>query len=282
MANRLKFVFPKLIGREKAGFMAGRSPFDNIIALQEIAHTIEKDFTHPPRMIVKIDIEKAYDSISWAAILTTLTKMNFPPIWVSWIKTCLSATPFSLLINESVDFVPIGSTPNFPNQLKSFSLTHLFFPFQHTIPLLTLSLFPDTVLKEIDKIVRDFLWYKGGNGKGIHDVAWANLTLPKPEGGLGIRNLFLATISLMANNVFKFLNDCDAIWVNILVSKYGKFNFWKDSIPSGYSWFFRGLCYTANRLKPYCSLNSVNPNLVSFLYDPWCDNIPLAFNPTFL
>lgn len=64
MANRLKLVLPKLIGIEQAGLVAGRSPFDNIIAIQEIAYSIEKDFLHPPGMIVKIDIEKAYDSLS--------------------------------------------------------------------------------------------------------------------------------------------------------------------------------------------------------------------------
>lgn len=29
----------------------------------------------------------------------------------------------------------------------------------------------------------------------------------------------------MANNVFKYLNEDDSIWVNILSIKYGKINF---------------------------------------------------------
>lgn len=52
--------------------------FDNIIALQEIVHSINREFNSTPRMIVKIDIEKAYDMLSWSAILATLSKMNFP------------------------------------------------------------------------------------------------------------------------------------------------------------------------------------------------------------
>lgn len=74
-------------------------PFDNIIALQEIVHSLEKDFNNPPRMLVKIDIEKTYDTISQNAILATLIKMNFPDKWISQIKTYISSTSLSILVN---------------------------------------------------------------------------------------------------------------------------------------------------------------------------------------
>lgn len=50
-------------------------------------------------MLVKIDIEKAYDTLSWSAILATMTKMHFPPRWISWIKGCLSSVSLSIIIN---------------------------------------------------------------------------------------------------------------------------------------------------------------------------------------
>lgn len=40
IANRLKIVLPNLISREQVGFISGRYPFDNIIALQEIVHSL--------------------------------------------------------------------------------------------------------------------------------------------------------------------------------------------------------------------------------------------------
>lgn len=46
--------------------------------------------------------------------------------------------------------------------------------------------------------------------------------------------------------------------------------------------FFRGFAILQIFLKLFCWLNSVNPNCASLLYDPWCSEIPLAFNPTFL
>lgn len=47
MTNSLKTVLPKLIGREQSGFLAGCCPFDNIIALQEVVHSIERSINEP-------------------------------------------------------------------------------------------------------------------------------------------------------------------------------------------------------------------------------------------
>lgn len=47
LANRLKPLFPRLISREQSSFLIGRRPFDNIISLQEVTHSLNKDFRHP-------------------------------------------------------------------------------------------------------------------------------------------------------------------------------------------------------------------------------------------
>lgn len=99
LANRLSSILPNLIGWEQSGFVAGRCPFDNIIALQEIVHSLERDTINLPRMIINIDIEKAYDTIRWSAILATLTRMNFPDHWISWIHTYLNSASFSFFID---------------------------------------------------------------------------------------------------------------------------------------------------------------------------------------
>lgn len=58
LANRLKIVISNLIGGEQSGFISGRSSMDNIVAIQEIVHSLEKNCRCPPRVIIKIDIEK--------------------------------------------------------------------------------------------------------------------------------------------------------------------------------------------------------------------------------
>lgn len=53
----------------------------------------------PPRIFVKIDIEKAYDTIEWAAGLATLINMNFPDVWIAWIRSFISSPSFFFSIN---------------------------------------------------------------------------------------------------------------------------------------------------------------------------------------
>lgn len=71
LANHLKYVTQNLVGPEQSGFLPWYSTFDNIIATQEIAHSIETDTSLSPRMIDKMYIEKAFDTVEWKVILTT-------------------------------------------------------------------------------------------------------------------------------------------------------------------------------------------------------------------
>lgn len=119
--NLLKLVLPHLIGREQVGFVSGSCSFDNIIYVREVVHSLEYDSNGPSRMLIKLDIEKAYDTLSWSAILVALTKMDFPNTWISWISTCLNSSSFFFF---SLMEPPL---PSFPLPTVSVRVT----PFLH-------------------------------------------------------------------------------------------------------------------------------------------------------
>ena len=54
-----------------------------------------------------------------------------------------------------------------------------------------MSLFPIPALValRIDKIQRDFLWGRMGEGKKFHLVNWSQVCQPLKMGGLGVQNL---------------------------------------------------------------------------------------------
>ena len=52
-------------------------------------------------LVCKLDIEKAYNSISWKFLYHVMGRMGFSSRWMSWIKWCISTTSFSILINGS-------------------------------------------------------------------------------------------------------------------------------------------------------------------------------------
>jgi hypothetical protein len=52
-------------------------------------------------MILKMDMEKAFDRMEWNFLLAIMLKLGFHPSWVNWIRICISTPSFSILINGS-------------------------------------------------------------------------------------------------------------------------------------------------------------------------------------
>ncbi|GLT68114.1 hypothetical protein SLA2020_403730 [Shorea laevis] len=50
-------------------------------------------------MALKLDMEKAFDSMEWDFILQILNRLGFHPTWVQWIRQCLTTTSFSILLD---------------------------------------------------------------------------------------------------------------------------------------------------------------------------------------
>ena len=52
-------------------------------------------------MCLKVDFEKAYDSVRWAFLYDMLSKMGFHNLWIAWIRGCLEFATVSVLVNGS-------------------------------------------------------------------------------------------------------------------------------------------------------------------------------------
>jgi len=65
MLNRLNKILPKIIAPEQSGFVPNRTIHDNITLAMELTHDINKK-TRGGNLIIQVDIEKAYDRVSWS------------------------------------------------------------------------------------------------------------------------------------------------------------------------------------------------------------------------
>lgn len=65
LANRLQPLMTKLIGPSHAGFIPGRLASDSIIIAQDIVDSFQKKKGYMGAMIVKVDLDKAYDRVNW-------------------------------------------------------------------------------------------------------------------------------------------------------------------------------------------------------------------------
>ena len=50
-------------------------------------------------VMIKIDLSKAYDRVSWTYLRVILSKLGFAGNFITWIMSSLSSVSFSLLIN---------------------------------------------------------------------------------------------------------------------------------------------------------------------------------------
>ena len=77
--------------------MKGRLIFDGIISIHEIIHSMDK--SKEAGMILKLDMNKAYDRVSWQFLEKVLLKFGFNGEWVSMVMKCVSSAWFFIIIN---------------------------------------------------------------------------------------------------------------------------------------------------------------------------------------
>ena len=99
LANRIKRVMDKVISKSQNAFVKGRQILDAILIANELVDSSLRK--KKCRLVCKLDIEKAYDSIGWEFLYKVLDKMGFGSQWLSWMKWCISTASFSVLINGS-------------------------------------------------------------------------------------------------------------------------------------------------------------------------------------
>ena len=91
-----------MISKTQNAFVEGRQILDAVLITNEIVDSTLRRKKY--RLVCKLDIEKAYDSINWEFLYQVMGRMGFSSRWMSWIKWCISTTSFLVLINGS----PVG------------------------------------------------------------------------------------------------------------------------------------------------------------------------------
>eukprot|EP00253_Pinus_taeda_P018354 PITA_18354 len=97
IANKLKPLLPMLISPEQSGYAEGRQIMDGIILTHEIIHSLKQ--SKQAGMLLKLDLSKAFNKLSWSYIHHMLKAFGFCSTWVRWIMSLITSSHFSLLVN---------------------------------------------------------------------------------------------------------------------------------------------------------------------------------------
>ena len=84
ISNRIKKVLHKIISEDQTGFIAGRYIGENTRLIYDIMHYTEQQ--QIPGLLLLIDFEKAFDTISWKFIHKCFKFFNFGDSIIQWIK----------------------------------------------------------------------------------------------------------------------------------------------------------------------------------------------------
>lgn len=102
IASRLKQIMPLIIGPTQSSFVADRHITDNIFIAQEAIHSMKRKSGKKWVMALKVDLEKAYDQVSWAFLFDTLHEEKLPANLVNVIMTCVATISMQVLWNGNL------------------------------------------------------------------------------------------------------------------------------------------------------------------------------------
>ncbi|VFQ83166.1 unnamed protein product, partial [Cuscuta campestris] len=100
LSNRLSPLLDKIISPKQEGFQKGKGIEEHILLTNELMHRLESK-VRGGNVMVKLDMAKAFDKISWSYLKKVLKSFGFNDHCIALLLQNLEATHISLLINGS-------------------------------------------------------------------------------------------------------------------------------------------------------------------------------------
>lgn len=84
----------KCISTAQAGFVPGKRTAENVIIAKEVTAMMGQNRRKKKFCAPKLDIHKAYDTVSWPFLETCLNQMGFPQAFVQLLMSCVSTVTY--------------------------------------------------------------------------------------------------------------------------------------------------------------------------------------------
>ncbi|KAK3229338.1 hypothetical protein Dsin_001219 [Dipteronia sinensis] len=122
IADRLAEICSHIISPNQFGFIRGRQIGDCIVGASECFNVLNNG-SQGGHLALKIDIRKAFDSISWHFLFEVLRCFGFSESFIGWVAAIFDSARISVLINGS----PHGYFPCSRGVRQGDPLSPLFF-----------------------------------------------------------------------------------------------------------------------------------------------------------
>lgn len=97
LANRLAPRLNELVSLNQSAFIKRRAIHENFIYIQNLVKRFHRNKV--PTLLLKLDISKAFGSISWQFLLETLQAFGFGSRWREWVCSLFHTSTSQILLN---------------------------------------------------------------------------------------------------------------------------------------------------------------------------------------
>ncbi|XP_074314000.1 uncharacterized protein LOC141649204 [Silene latifolia] len=232
----------------------------------------------------EVDLKNTYDSVNWSFLEQMLEALHFPPPFIHLVMTCVRTASYSLVFN-GMNFGYFkgakGDTHSIMILLRAFATfsiatglqmnsmkSNIYFNGVHHsnkadiievsgfVEVLTslysywatIFIIPKGVLRRIDALCRNYLWDSSTEFLSSPPVRWEKLSVPKCEGGLGVRNSYYWNATAIGKLVWWIHSKPDALrvrWVNHIYMKGIPLSSYYPKPDVAWSW--KSICKLKNR-----------------------------------
>ncbi|RVX09132.1 hypothetical protein CK203_013752 [Vitis vinifera] len=233
LANRLKQAVGEVVSEYQHAFIQNRQILDAALIANEAVDSRLK--VNIPRLILKLDIEKAFDHVNWDCLVSVMSKMGtrglrqedplFPYLFLL-VMEVLSQLFFRARSEGFIEGFKVGNTNGIEMDLLHLLFaddTLLFCKANRRVDYLEnivsvlgcrIGKLPSSYLGlplgapfkssrvwevcvRLENIQRDFLWGGGALKKKPHLVNWSAVCIDMRQGGLGICSLVALNKALL-------------------------------------------------------------------------------------
>ncbi|XP_059289936.1 uncharacterized protein LOC132043485 [Lycium ferocissimum] len=244
---------------------------------KELVHNIKKPNVNC-NVIMKLDMTKAFDRMSWKFLGNVMRKFGFSEEWIGMIWKLLSNNWKIVVYFGGLISKVAARIQSWHGKLLSFGgRAVLIKSVLHSLPLHLLSVVepPKTTISLIEKYIANFFWGDNAGKNKYHWKAWKDLCFPKEEGGVGFRSIQDMCLTASAK-----------VWWNFrtrpsLLRDFMEAKYCPRAHPVSKKWA-PGQSHKWKRMveiRRYCEHNinwKVGKGNLSFWWDNWTGKGPLA------
>ncbi|MCH81438.1 ribonuclease H protein, partial [Trifolium medium] len=266
LTERLSRVMDSLVETTQSAFIKGRNLVDGVVVVNEVVDMARR--TSVSCLILKYVSTSQRESDGRDQYPTRpQARGPFSPFLILVGGGRVSSIPFKYL------GLPVGATP-VRSPLGNLFSTPFGSGWVCGIPV--------QVWKKIRRLQREFLWGGRRGNIRIPWVKWEVVCLPKKKGGLGVRDIRVVNISLLAKWRWRLLTNDNAVWKDLVRRKYGDRAVGKVVLDAGCQpWFaslwWKDICSIGCNLNDNWFVTNVAKKLgngehTSFWEDTWVGN----------